>query len=173
MGGFQGAVILNRVFTAGAGGYMLLSEVGRKFEGEDAILMFGYGGVELGAVIASDALVHGAFRILAGGGHVGYHERKWFPMGSMGRGMIDSAGFFVVEPAADLEINILPFLRLAAGGGYRFVLGLDDRLDLTGQDLSAPFFELMVKVGMFSGSFPFMGMHRAMHDERGEGFYEP
>lgn len=171
MGGFQGAVVLNGVFTAGAGGYMLLSEIGRRYEKEDAVLMLGYGGLELGAIIASDSVVHGAVRVLAGGGRVGYHERTW--RHDMGEGMLDSAGFFVIEPAADVEINILPFLRLAAGGGYRFVLGLDDRLDLTGQDMSAPFFEIMVKFGIFSGGFPFMGMHDAMHDSsRGEGFYE-
>ena len=134
---------------------MLLSDIAKKFSGDELSLMLGYGGLELGAILASDALVHATARVLAGGGRVGYRDRDWH---SMDHEMMDSVGFFVIEPAVDLEINILPFLRLSAGGGYRFVLGMDDRLDLTSQDLSASFFELMVKFGIFSGGFPFGGM---------------
>ena len=38
---------------------------------------------------------------------------------------LDSDGFFVVEPGAALEINLLKFMRLDAGASYRYAAGLD------------------------------------------------
>lgn len=151
-GGFQGAVLINRTFSAGVGGYMLISDIEAEKSGEALLLMLGYGGIELGVVIASDSVVHATAGVLTGMGRVGYHERGMHDWHAMDHRMTETSGFYVVEPAADVELNIFPFLRLAAGGGYRFVLGLvDDETGLTNQDLSGPVFEIMVKVGVFSG----------------------
>lgn len=136
--GGRGGWIINHTFILGGAGYGLASDVsidgglipglpGRDFE-------FGYGGVELTYVHASDKLIHFTVSALIGGGSI------------TRLGVSD--GVFVLEPFADVVLNVTNFFRLAAGGGYRFVSGVEG-FGLSNGDMSQFFGELALKFGSF------------------------
>lgn len=132
--GARGGWIINHTFILGAAGYGLANDIsiipddsGRDFD-------FGYGGLELTYVYASDFLVHGTFSALIGGGSVtllGFSD-----------------GVFVFEPSANVVVNITSYFRLAGGGGYRVVSGVD-AFGLSNGDFSMVFGELALKFGSF------------------------
>lgn len=137
--GGRGGWIINHTFILGGAGYGLVSDIsvdsnppipllpGRDFE-------FGYGGLELTYVHASDKLIHFTVSALIGGGSI-----KRFDV---------SDGVFVFEPFADVVLNVTNFFRLAGGGGYRFVSGVEG-FGLSNGDMSQFFGELALKFGSF------------------------
>jgi hypothetical protein len=130
--GARGGWIINHTLVLGLGGYGLASNIGEfPFERE---VEFGYGGLELEYINNSDNVVHFTIYTLIGAGGV--------------TSLFDTAeAVFVLEPAANLEVNLTKWFRLGAGGGYRFVSGADQVL--SSEDLSAFFGVLTFKFGSF------------------------
>ena len=94
--GGRGGWIINHMFMLGGGGYWLVSDVfisGNK-------LHMGYGGFYAEYIINSDALVHFTVGSLIGMGNVHFD-----PEGS------DSRSYFVLEPEANVELNVVTFLH--------------------------------------------------------------
>jgi hypothetical protein len=130
--GARGGWIINHTLVLGLGGYGLASSIG-DYPGEREV-EFGYGGLELEYINSSDDIVHFTILTLIGAGGV----TALFDEGE---------AVFVLEPAANLEVNVTKWFRLGAGGGYRFVSGAD--LVLSDDDLSAFFGVLTFKFGGF------------------------
>ena len=63
-------------------------------------------------------------------------------------GVDPSDAVFVLEPQANLELNVTPFMRINVGGGYRWVTDVD-LYPLTNRDFSAAFGSLALKFGKF------------------------
>jgi hypothetical protein len=133
--GGRGGWIINHAFVIGAGGYGLVSDVRPKTPGflNEDLLMLGYGGLELEFIAASDKLVHLSFPVLIGAGAVGYRY------GHFGNDMnldfnfdrkFDT--FFVIEPGANVELNVVSFFRITAGVSYRYVTGVSAPTDPLG-----------------------------------------
>jgi hypothetical protein len=80
----------------------------------------GYGGLLLQYVVASDKIVHGSFDATVGAGALCYDAA------SDRRSCNDAIGFYVFEPTANVVLNVTSFMRISAGGGYRFA-AIDDR----------------------------------------------
>ena len=115
--------------------------------GNKPYINFGYGGLELEYIIQSDRLIHSSVCMLIGAGGVSYrHELldddSWDEWNS------PSDAFFVFEPSANVELNIISFFRINAGVSYRFISGanLDD---LKNNDLAGPSATLTLKFGKF------------------------
>jgi hypothetical protein len=61
----------------------------------------------------------------------------------------DSSRLYVIDPHGYLEINVLEWMRICVGGGYRFVFGVEGVQELTNSDLWGPSGELFIKFGSF------------------------
>jgi hypothetical protein len=135
--GGRGGWIINHTFVIGAGGYGLANDIRFPIGQDDAPhrnLQFGYGGAELEFIALSDEVAHFTGLLLVGGGGLTF-------------GRYEDA-VFVLEPSANLELNIVRWCRLNFGAGYRFVSGVDHP-DFTNGDMSAFFGQITAKFGKF------------------------
>lgn len=155
MGG-QVAVNVNRTYYFGLSGYafgrhpdagpVMVDNNLRQSRFEGA-----YGGVMLGGMLYQDQLIHGSADVMIGGGaisrvlnHPGLHE--W---GDGDQGYeYDNDGFFVVQPMAHAELNMVRWMKVDLGAGYRFVSGID-QFGLENSDVSGPVAGLGLRFGKF------------------------
>jgi len=146
--GGRGGWIINHSFVIGGGGYGLVNkiEANNDFLGLRPYLNFGYGGVELEYIIQSDKLLHFTVCTLIGGGAVSYREHLWDD--SWDEWDSPNDAFFVFEPSAGVELNIISFFRVNAGVSYRFISGAEFD-DLKNKDLAGVSAFLTLKFGKF------------------------
>lgn len=104
---------------------------------------FAYGGARFGYVFWPDEPVHPAASILVGGGGVTVVSKN-----DASSFQHDGGAIAVVEPQVELEIVMNPFVRVALGGTYRYVNGLD-RSGLGSSDLSGPSASIAIQIGAF------------------------
>ena len=81
-------------------------------------LGYGYGGLVLGFVANSNRPVHFTFPVLIGLGTSNEYEIE--EDGDHGT-TINSPGFFIIEPAINMEVNLLEDLRFNLGLTYRYM----------------------------------------------------
>ena len=148
--GGRGGWIINHSFIIGGGGYGLVNDIRPNIiipgNREYPFINFGYGGVELEYIIQSDRLLHFSIYTLIGGGTVSYRGEFWEDDGDDWDSPSDA--FFVFEPSANVELNIISFFRINAGVSYRFISGVDFD-DLKNNDLAGPSAILTLKFGKF------------------------
>ncbi len=130
--GGRGGWVINRTFVIGGGGYGWTQNMHMlsTFE-RDTGVSFGYGGLELEYLIQSDEIVHATVMTLIGAGGFTVMERFGGTGGNDwddNRSLYNTATF-VIEPAANVEVNILKWLRIGVGVGYRFVTGIDANIN--------------------------------------------
>ncbi len=120
MTGGRGAWIINHMLTVGGGGYALTNdiEVTDDFMDSDPKLLFEYGGFELGLILASDKMMHFSVNSLIGTGRIGYRSGD--------RDESVNEKFFIVEPSANLILNMVKWFRIGLGASYRYVNGVED-----------------------------------------------
>jgi len=143
MGG-RGGWIINHRFVLGGGGYGLTTNhKAPNYSTESPhYIEMGYGGLELEYIVSSNKVLHYSLQTLIGAGGVDLRD-KW---GGSVDGENDS--FFVVEPGANLELNVSKSIRISAGASYRHVVGVDYR-GLGNSDLSGLSANLALKFGKF------------------------
>lgn len=112
-------------------------------------LYMGYGGLLIEPVIGYRSPVHLSLPLIIGAGGVGYQWNGHFQDGFDPRDHRDDGqAFFVLEPGAELEINVIPLVRLGLGVSYRYTSDLD--LPATPKDAVRGFNAGMsVKIGRF------------------------
>ncbi|MEO0184327.1 MAG: hypothetical protein ABIL22_01715 [candidate division WOR-3 bacterium] len=117
--GGRGGFIFNHVFAIGGGGYGLANPitVHTVYPLRDYTMDYGYGGLILELVFGSRKLVHFGVNTLIGGGSLCYRTAYYEPW-------YDDA-FFVLEPSAELTLNITKCFRMDIGGSYRYICGTD------------------------------------------------
>ena len=132
MFGGQGGWIIDHGFVLGAAGYGFMTD--RTFDSElqdRYMLTGGYGGLMLEFIIAPKSPVHLSIPILIGAGGVSYnrnsHDYDYYGWSE------DSNSFFVVEPGVELELNVVRFMRIAAGTKYRYTSDVSLRYFESGQ----------------------------------------
>lgn len=123
--GGRGGWVINRTFVIGGGGYGFTDMMYHNQSSvADTGLSFGYGGLELEYLISSSNVVHATIMTLIGAGGLAVMRRSQFGMDN-DYNTVYSTSCFVFEPAVNIEVNILTWLRFGIGGGYRFVTGID------------------------------------------------
>jgi hypothetical protein len=145
VGGHGGWIIGHTVYL-GAAGYGMDGDFRIEQDWDDERKCnLGYGGLELGLIIASNRLLHLTTAVLLGGGGVEYRPNDW-----NGDFWDDSVadGFYVIEPSLHLILNVTRHFRLGAGVRYRHASGVDLE-GLTDHDLSGPSASLIFKFGSF------------------------
>lgn len=121
--GGQGGWVINHQLVIGGGGMNFTSE--ERFDANlNSAYEFdgGYGGILIEYMLKPASLVHLSFPLLIGGGGIGYESANNTPDPVNG-----DAGFFVIQPGVELQLNVLPFMRIALGGSYLFTSNIDLR----------------------------------------------
>lgn len=136
LAGGRGAWLINSRFGLGGAGYGLTNEVQVEPVGPPRQVEFGYGGVDLEYIINSDDLVHFTVNALIGGG------------GITRTSIAATDGVFVLQPQANVDVNLTGFMRIGLGGGYRAVFDVD-HAGFTNGMFSAAFGALTFKFGSF------------------------
>jgi hypothetical protein len=90
--------------------------------GREVSLTGGYGGIYIEPILFPRSPVHLSFPILLGGGGISFISQDE----NFNNNLIeDSKAFLIVEPSAELELNITRFFRLALGASYRLPSSFD------------------------------------------------
>lgn len=100
-----------------------------------------YGGFEFEYVNSTRKLVHFGFQVMIGGGHVEYTNRNINVEKTRDN-------IFAVQPGLNLHLNVTTWLRLTAGGSYRFVSN-SDLMGTSDNDLSGFAAMFGFRVGKF------------------------
>lgn len=125
--GGRGGVIINHCFVIGGGGYGIVNSPrynnfaigGTTYP--SAYLQGGYGGLLLEGIFWSRKLVHFSVPVLIGAGNLFFTNQR-YPDTDWDPNILENANsaFFVIEPGIEVELNVVRFMRLAAGISYRF-----------------------------------------------------
>ncbi len=158
--GGRGGWIINSTFSIGGGGYGMVSkytvdefEAPSSFKVSDydiPTLQVGYGGVFFEYTHMSGSIIHFTVNTLIGAGGASYSSQKLENENDYANNSYhhEKSAFFVLEPGATIEFNILPFFRISTGFSYRYVNGVN--LSLTeSQDLRSLSYNIAFKFGKF------------------------
>ena len=152
--GGHGGLIFNKKVMVGFGGYGITTPV--KFEGIDPSepleLTGGYGGFVLGYVLAPREVFHASFPMIIGVGGMDVREAdfRYDINDPLINDRIENSIFVVIEPGAQMEINITRFFRLGVGLSYRFTEGVNlERNNITDEDTSGLAGNISFKFGGF------------------------
>jgi hypothetical protein len=134
MPGFAGGIIMNRNIKLGLIGktlsyYDTFLQYDDIFD-EPVYLVGGYGGLFMEASPIDRKVLHISFPLIIGGGGAEYLSMDTYPEFE-DEGEIDydhrqmsNSPYWVVEPGANIEVNVAGFMRLYAGYSYRWMMGL-------------------------------------------------
>ncbi|MBI2428046.1 MAG: hypothetical protein HYV29_04505 [Ignavibacteriales bacterium] len=147
--GGRGGWIINHTFSIGLAGYGLANDVKAHAVGPfgEQYVELGYGGLDLEYIFNSNDLIHFSIHALIGGGSAGFRyswedENGWnYRNDTMHR---DYDPFFVIEPGANIDLNVTDWFRTSAGASYRHVSGLSSKAT-TNSDISGVSEEVPVR----------------------------
>ena len=148
--GGYGGVLLNNKIMLGAGAYSLANNIdfpGVNTAGNKEYVNLWYTGFVAEYIHNTHKLIHWTAGTMIGGGGVSRREKRDFFDDDHDKNH-DGSGFFVAEPFANLEINIIKNLRLDIGASYRLVLG-SSTTGITDSKLSNPAVHVGFKAGVF------------------------
>ncbi len=115
--GFRGMLLINHSIALGFGGTGFANEPAfNTISSTNKFIAGGYSGFIIEPLIAPMLPVHVAFPILIGGGGLSQFDTEWDSYESD----IPSMEFFLlIEPGAEVELNVSRFFRVGAGVSYR------------------------------------------------------
>ena len=125
---FKLAYVANRKLEIGFEGTFFFSEVPNEtgvYQGDQALLVGGYGGLRLEPILFGNKFVSVSFPLLIGGGGITLLEEREqggyeFTSDQYDNGEFEFDHFFIVEPGVNLLYNISRFVQLETGIKYRF-----------------------------------------------------
>lgn len=130
VGGY-GGVVINSNYLLGLGAYGITTKP--SFDGvipnigtEKRLTVYGgYGGILIGGNVLSKEVVHLSIPVLLGAGNLDISDDDFFQGIGDTSFTVESSVFFVIEPGAQLEVNVTKYLRIGIGATYRWVQGLE------------------------------------------------
>ncbi len=151
MGG-RGAWIVNHSLGLGIGGKAFFNDYHYDSAlDEDVNLQGGYGGLLIEPILGPMEKVHLSFPLLIGAGgivHAEDYEHRRYDYNYRDDFINDSDAFFVIEPGAELEFNLIRFFRVAVGAYYLYTSNIE--LYDTSEDALRGFsYQLTFKFGKF------------------------
>lgn len=145
LSGGRGGWIINHTFVIGGGGYSTMMDVNSGLtnpkNGEKLYLRLEYSGLELEYIHRSSRMVHWTVLALIGGGHLEIREHD--PDVTFAKD-----NFFITDANVNAEINVLKWMRVNIGAGYRLAFGVDAQ-GLSNGDIGGPEAQVTVKFGSF------------------------
>jgi len=120
--GGRGAWIIGHWFALGFGGAGFFNDIHYDNTLDQNVnLSGGYGGLLMEPIILPWFPVHISLPVLFGAGGIAYVTGYETDMNDMPPANVeDATSFVILEPGAELEINIVKFFRLSLGASYRF-----------------------------------------------------
>ena len=116
----------------------------------DVFLTGGYGGIYIEPILLPRFPVHLSFPVLFGAGGISFISKD---EGFNNNFIEDSKAFLIIEPSAELELNLTKFFRLAFGVSYRmptqFDVGLPGNYTIDVESLKTPSYTVTMKLGKF------------------------
>jgi hypothetical protein len=126
--GFRGMWIMNHTIALGLGGTGFMNQpTYDSADGTDNFLTGGYGGFIIEPIVIPLEPVHVAFPILIGGGGISSIKTDWDSWDNWDEfnDYIPPTQFYMlVQPGAEIELNVTHFFRLAMGASYRIPIEL-------------------------------------------------
>jgi len=111
-------LLINRRFSIGGAFYASANEFTPVGEADPNLYLdLRYGGLRAEYIWNPDGLVHLSYPVTAGLGEAQMDLRR-------GEREFNEAYFFFIEPGVQAELNLTSYLRLVAGGTYRYVTGM-------------------------------------------------
>jgi hypothetical protein len=139
MTGGGGAAIINNTFYFGGYGLGLAEEVRVENEGVTYNLNFDHGGFFLGYIFNPEGMVHLGISSKFGWGGI-YLNETIFTGGSFYQ---VNDRVFIINPVADVELNITNWFKFNVGAGYQLTNGVDNvvynKTDFNGLTINASF----------------------------------
>ncbi|MPM70022.1 hypothetical protein SDC9_116973 [bioreactor metagenome] len=124
---FRGAWIIDHGFAIGVAGTGFSNDlyVGHESGSNYSSMQGGYGGLLLQPIIFPKFPVHVSFPVLLGVGGAAsvttFYNEPYDPYWDMH----DEAFYFIAEPAAEVELNLVKWIRLSMGVSYRLTSPLN------------------------------------------------
>jgi hypothetical protein len=149
--GFRGMWVINHSIAMGFGGTGFANQaVYNSATGTDNFLTGGYGGFIVEPIVAPMFPVHLSFPILIGGGGISFIETDWNNYDNF----VAATDFFmIIQPGAEIELNVTRFFRIGLGAAYRFPTDFNatstETPQLSPQDLKGFSYTLSFKFGRF------------------------
>ncbi len=150
--GGRGAYIMGHSLGLGLGGYAFINEpIYDGFSNLYFNLAGGYGGFLIEPIIFGKWPVHLSFPVLFGAGAVAWTSysddffERWDTYDPL---LEDASAFLVLEPAAELEFNLVRWMRLSFYTSYRYTTRLD-LLDVSPWSLNGWNAGMTLKLGSF------------------------
>jgi hypothetical protein len=113
-------------------------------------LVGGYGGLYIEPILFPRWPVHLSFPVLFGAGGVSYVSRESIENNNF---IEDSEAFLLIEPAAEIELNLTRFFRMSIGASYRlptpFAVGLTGTRKPTSGSIEGISYTVSLKFGKF------------------------
>ena len=149
VGGRGGAVLRHR-FVLGAAGLTIVNDVNMPSSAAlgpgSHNIGFSGGGFWFAYILLPETIVHVTGGVLLGGGSVSYQVTDQAPGVPA---TYTRSSFYQVAPEAEVEVNVLRFMRIALGGYYRFVANVKLENKLQNSDVAGPGALLLVKFGTY------------------------
>ncbi len=153
--GARGAFIINHSLAIGIGGYGFINDLDYDHyhynnQSSGYNLAGGYGGFFIEPIVAPNRAVHVSFPVMFGMGAVTLVEDNdyWFdydPFYDLGTDV-----FLFIEPAVEVEFNLLKFMRAAASVSYRLTSDIElDEPSIDKDVLNGLNMSLVFKFGKF------------------------
>jgi hypothetical protein len=116
----------------------------------NVFLAGGYGGLYIEPIIFPRSPVHVSFPVLFGAGGISYVSKE----AELNNNLVeDSEAFLLIEPAAEIELNLTRFFRLAIGASYRyptaFNVGLSGSPTASASSIKGMSYTVSFKFGKF------------------------
>lgn len=127
--GGHGGVIFNSYFYFGLGAYGLVttSQFSGTYPEQQLDMHMGYTGLMLGFNIMPKKVVHFSVPLFVGVGNLELEHNNVF---------VENSAFLLFEPGLQLELNVVQFMKIGLGAGYRMVHSTNLRNPITDDDLS-------------------------------------
>lgn len=153
-GGVKGAILFDNQFAMGLSAGAFLTEALTEGPGSEGYTtglnqVMGYGGLYLDYITSFNSPVQISFPTVIGGGGIILLEKKEpNSAGITDERMVEGGVFFTLEPAVNLELNVIKTIRVGFGIGYRFIFK-SELERFSDKDLSAPSVNFNIKFGIF------------------------
>jgi hypothetical protein len=143
--------LANHSVGIGFGGTGFMNEFHYEpFLGREVSLAGGYGGIYIEPILFPRFPVHLSFPVLFGAGGISYISKEGYQNDNL---IEDSAAFLLIEPAAEIELNITRHCRLSLGASYRFPtsfdVGFSGSQDARVESVKGVSYTLSLKFGRF------------------------
>lgn len=141
--------IINKSIVLGGGFYGLTSVVHTGYKdipsGQNVMLGFNFGGLELEYIFFPDAAVHFSLDMLMAGGGTYYSVADL----NIPHGSYFSQDLLVWEPSINLEFNLLSWFHSDVSFSYRMITSYPANYGIRKEDLAGPSFGLEFKFGKY------------------------